>query len=180
MARPIKTPQKKGDALWCNKCKLYKSKSEFNKNPQREKDREGHHAHCKECCSEIARKRRQTLHKNSLDRLLKERLNALKGRCRNNGWVTDITLQYLHELLEKQDGMCAISGVKMSHYIGESRIPTNISVDRIDSKQGYIKSNVQLVCMAVNQMKNDMSIEQLIYFCNQIINNYESNNNRLS
>lgn len=51
------------------------------------------------------------------------------------------------------------------------RVPTNISVDRIDPKQGYIKGNLQLVCMAVNQMKSDLTIEQLKYFCRSILQN---------
>lgn len=34
---------------------------------------------------------------------------------------------------------------------------------------GYIKGNIQLVCMAVNQMKSDLTIEQLKYFCKSIL-----------
>ena len=42
---------------------------------------------------------------------------------------------------------------------------------RIDPSLGYIKGNLQLVCMAVNQMKNDLTIEQLKYFCRSILQN---------
>ena len=53
----------------------------------------------------------------------------------------------------------------------KGRIFTNVSVDRIDSNKGYTKNNVQLVCMAINQMKSDMSIEELLYFCEHIVYN---------
>lgn len=46
-----------------------------------------------------------------------------------------------------------------------------IPYNRIDPSLGYIKGNLQLVCMAVNQMKNDLTIEQLKYFCRSILQN---------
>jgi hypothetical protein len=70
-----------------------------------------------------------------------------------------------------QSGICALSGIPMTFYFDSGRVPTNISVDRIDPKQGYIKGNLQLVCMAVNQMKSDLTIEQLKYFCRSILQN---------
>ena len=35
--------------------------------------------------------------------------------------------------------------------------------------------NVQLVCMACNQMKNDLSIDELYSFCKNIVSVYENN-----
>ncbi|UVY48073.1 MAG: hypothetical protein [Bacteriophage sp.] len=52
----------------------------------------------------------------------------------------------------------------MTYYFDSGRVPTNLSVDRIDSSLGYIKGNIQLVCMAVNQMKSVLTVEQLKYF----------------
>lgn len=80
-----------------------------------------------------------------------------------------IDLQYLHELWDKQKGLCALSGMPMTYYFDSGRVPTNLSVDRIDSSLGYIKGNIQLVCMAVNQMKSDLTVEQLKYFCKSIL-----------
>ena len=57
----------------------------------------------------------------------------------------------------------------MTYYFDSGRVPTNLSVDRIDSSLGYIKGNIQLVCMAVNQMKSDLTVEQLKYFCKSIL-----------
>ena len=81
----------------------------------------------------------------------------------------NIDLQYLHELWNTQKGLCALSGIPMTYYFDSGRVPTNVSVDRINSNLGYIKGNLQLVCMAVNQMKSDLTIEQLKYFCKSIL-----------
>lgn len=32
------------------------------------------------------------------------------------------------------------------------RTPTNVSIDQVNHKEGYVIGNIQLVCMAVNQM----------------------------
>jgi hypothetical protein len=77
----------------------------------------------------------------------------------------------LHELWNKQNGICALSGIPMTYCFDSGRVPTNVSVDRIDSTLGYIRGNTQLVCMAVNQMKSDLTIEQLKYFCKSILEN---------
>lgn len=57
----------------------------------------------------------------------------------------------------------------MTYKIDNGRSHTNVSIDRIDSDKGYTIDNVQLVCMAVNQMKSDLTNEELMYFCNNII-----------
>lgn len=98
-----------------------------------------------------------------------ERFHGLKDRSNRKNMDCDIDLQYLHELWDKQKGLCALSGIPMTYYFDSGRVPTNLSVDRIDSGLGYIKGNIQLVCMAVNQMKSDLTIEQLKYFCKSIL-----------
>lgn len=57
----------------------------------------------------------------------------------------------------------------MTYELNNGRVNTNVSIDRIDSTKGYLKTNVQLVCMVVNQMKSDLSLNELISICKQII-----------
>ena len=45
----------------------------------------------------------------------------------------------------------------------------NHSLDRIDSKKGYVKGNVQWVHKTVNRLKMDLSEEELMYWCNLIV-----------
>lgn len=104
-----------------------------------------------------------------LNGLLYERFHGLKDRSNKKNIDCNVDLQYLHELWDKQKGLCALSGIPMTYYFDSGRVPTNLSVDRIDSSLGYIKGNIQLVCMAVNQMKSDLTVEQLKYFCKSIL-----------
>lgn len=57
----------------------------------------------------------------------------------------------------------------MTHIAGSGRVPTNISIDRIDSSKGYLRDNVQFVCDIVNRMKSDMSLPELLFWCGNIL-----------
>lgn len=125
---------------------------------------------CKECKrNAYLRRKEKNRGSKDLNRLLYERFHGLKDRARKKDIQCNIDLQYLHELWNTQKGLCALSGIPMAYYFDSGRVPTNVSVDRINSNLGYIKGNLQLVCMAVNQMKSDLTIEQLKYFCKSIL-----------
>jgi hypothetical protein len=81
----------------------------------------------------------------------------------------NIDLAYLLELYNKQDGLCALSGVNMTYTAGNGRTNTNISIDRIDSAVGYSRGNVQFVCDLVNRMKQDLPEEDLFMWCRRIL-----------
>ena len=46
-----------------------------------------------------------------------------------------------------------------------SRRGTNISIDRIDSEQGYVPDNIRLVCDRVNKMKSNMTDGDFYFWC---------------
>lgn len=155
--------------LLCYSCKQYKPLDCFDKNIDKwfraEKD-----SRCKECKrNAYLRRKEKNRGSKDLNRLLYERFHGLKDRARKKDIQCNIDLQYLHELQNTQKGLCALSGIPMTYYFDSGRVPTNVSVDRINSNLGYIKGNLQLVCMAVNQMKSDLTIEQLKYFCKSIL-----------
>ena len=89
-------------------------------------------------------------------------------------------LDYLLDLWDKQNGICALSGIKMTYELKKGRTPTNVSIDKIDRTKGYIIGNIQLVCMACNQIKSDMSEELMYYFCKKIVEHYESKNKEIT
>lgn len=161
--------------LYCYKCKKYKPECEFDINRDKSnwfrnfKDRR-----CKQCKKLQTLKRKlQNRGKKDLDRLLLERWHGVIDRSKRKGWECDITLDFLRELWCKQNGLCAISKIPMTYLFNNGRIPTNLSVDRIDSSRRYTKDNIQLVCMAVNQMKSDLDDITFYKFCEAIINNAE-------
>ena len=73
------------------------------------------------------------------------------------------------ELLEKQHGKCALSGVELTCILSKGFVcKTNASIDRIDPKGPYVVGNVQLVCVALNKLRIDMSIDEFINWCKKV------------
>jgi hypothetical protein len=48
------------------------------------------------------------------------------------------------------------------------------SIDRIDSKKGYVKGNVQVISRLSNTMKSNSTIEELITFSQNVLKMYET------
>lgn len=170
----------KDNKLFCLICKEYKLEGEFDINNDKiyRKHRD---SRCKKC-KDLQREKRRICNRGngSLERVLLERFHGAKDRAKKSGLIIDFNTDFLIELWNIQKGKCAISNIDMTYIIFSGRINTNVSIDRRDSSIGYIKNNVQLVCMAINQMKSDLTQEELIYFCKNVINNYESKNNKKS
>jgi hypothetical protein len=72
-------------------------------------------------------------------------------------------------LFYSQNGRCAISGVEMTYTTSQGKVETNISIDKINPELPYIISNIQLVCHRVNILKWDKDINNLLFWCKQII-----------
>ena len=77
------------------------------------------------------------------------------------------TFEHLLDLLEEQDGKCAVTGKEFT--FGGNYLGTNISIDRIDSNEPYSAGNVRLVCAAVNYMKGRMNDNELVDWCLDIV-----------
>lgn len=82
----------------------------------------------------------------------------------------NITIEYLWNLLLRQNKKCALSGIDLS--FSETRKNKDksktVSVDRIDSSKGYIEGNVQWVHKTINIMKNSLRDEEFIEFCKKV------------
>lgn len=169
------------DCYYCNKCKRWRPRSRFNiDRGSLHQNRGGVCSECKDCQRERYYKQRQRLSEDQELALRYKLQQALKGtrrRSKDKNMYTDLTLDYLMYLWEKQKGKCALSGINMTYEFYKGRVNTNVSVDRIDSTKGYTKDNIQLVTMAANQMKNDLQMDEFISLCKSVINNYESTYN---
>lgn len=82
-----------------------------------------------------------------------------------------ITKEDLLTVWKAQNGKCAISGLDMTYELGEGRIYTNVSIDQIMPSKGYTIDNIQLVCMAVNQLKSDLDMDTILILCSAIVDN---------
>lgn len=94
------------------------------------------------------------------------RLRAVKDRSE------ELSLDFLENLYFEQKGLCALSKEPMTYLQigGNKKVPTNISIDRIDSNLGYTEINTQLVCHRVNIMKFDGTLEEMKLWCQKVLN----------
>ena len=154
----------------CPKCEQTLDISKFNKDKS---NSTGLQTYCKECGTQNTKK-----WASSYDGYLKKLFLDIKhnAKKRAKSLEVNITIDDLKELYEAQNGLCALSGIKMTmdtymvkenqHIINKN----NISVDRIDSDKGYDKDNIQLVCAIINRMKSDLPDNDFIDICQKIIN----------
>lgn len=72
-------------------------------------------------------------------------------------------------ILEKQEGVCALSGVELTCLLEKGKkFKTNASLDRIKAGLPYTKDNIQLVCTALNSWRRDTDLEEFIWFCKRV------------
>lgn len=64
----------------------------------------------------------------------------------------------------------------MTYELEKGRTYTNVSIDQISPSIGYTVDNIQLVCMAVNQLKSDLDMDTVLLLCSAILNSNKSNN----
>lgn len=167
--------------LLCHRCLQYLPENDFTPNNTTSKIRKHRRHICKKCSSDRQRMRDLNLPDDrKLAKCLRFRVLGARDRAKKNNITFSITLEYVLKLWDKQHGKCALSGMDMTFELKEGRVPTNVSIDKIDSNGGYTEGNIQLVCMACNQIKSDLSYENMYKFCKKIVETYESKNNIIS
>lgn len=76
-----------------------------------------------------------------------------------------LTTDQLLVLLEKQSYKCALTDREMTCIRGHGRVPTNLSIDRLNPGEPYTIDNVQLVCSDINSWRGDCSLSDFIDTC---------------
>lgn len=80
-----------------------------------------------------------------------------------------LTTQHMLDQLEKQKGLCAISGIPLTCLLEQGKkFKTNASIDRIEAGGEYVPGNIQLVCAALNSWRADTDLKEFIWFCEQV------------
>ena len=154
----IKRTEKK-----CSKCGEIKKIPEFYHSIR---SLDGYDTQCKECNI----KRNQII-LNTLNGTTNNCIMSAKRRAKKKKVENNLTHEFIRELYKQQNGLCVLSKIKMEYESGHEKYhmnPYRISIDRIDSTQGYTQDNVQLVCAKVNTMKNEMEQNEFIELCGQI------------
>ena len=69
----------------------------------------------------------------------------------NRGLTFDLSLYDIKKLLKRK--YCAYTGIELTNN-GQTNCRTQRTIERIDSKKGYVKGNVIAVSFVANQLKN--------------------------
>lgn len=151
----------------CNMCKCNKSEDDFNK-------RNGG-KYLKSICKDCEKIRRAEARSNDIRKYFIDIVRTSKQQAtRRKIKDHEINVDFLIEMYNKQNGLCSVSKIKMTHIAGKGKVITNASIDRIDSSKGYTKENVRLVCLGINLLKMDATEEEFQNFLKQIVLNYTS------
>lgn len=166
-------------SLICNKCKTEKDISCFS-NEKRNVANYGKRYQCKICDSEANRrwrlnlsddgkKKRYANNRKYYEGSIKGRVillfNGIKQRCRKTGLAFNVTSDYISEKLNV--GICEATGIKFRYEKSENGgiTPFSPSIDRINSKEGYVTGNTQVVCSIYNIGKSHHDELDFIAMC---------------
>jgi len=85
---------------------------------------------------------------------INKKLKSYKEQDKVRGFKTNIKVADVTELYKVQNGDCKICGCVMKQtYSGNDR--KQFSVDRVDSRCGHVKGNIQLLCLECNRSKKN-------------------------
>ena len=155
----------------CTKCKQYKDKSLFSKQAN---SKDGLYAFCKECD-----KKRAAEQKSQLIPFVKKMYNKIKNRDAQRKRENRISKegekgrhecqitweQFLDKFMDQYRAIgltCPIKGIQMTHQHGKGKLPSNISVDRLDNDLPYNWENVIFMSLSANRAKNSLRVPDIV------------------
>lgn len=149
----------------CTKCGATKSLSDFYTRKY------GTRNDCKECTkktSKLNKIGKTPLH----ERQIESRLRMLCTKAKLRTKEFSISTSDLIDIWGSQEGRCAYTKLPL---LATANQFNTVSLDRIDSDKGYIVGNIQLVCAAINKMKQEYP-EDLFILLSLLV----TQNNKLS
>lgn len=157
----------------CAKCKTKFSIIEFFKHKQ---TKDGFHSWCKHCCKQGNARSKEKKY-SSFEGRIATFLTSCRKSAEKRKQTCSITANDLKQAWEAQSGICVYTGWAMTT---QANCATTVSVERIDSKQGYTKENTVLVCNAVNRMKSNFSGEFFYSVCQAVVSHIGDGNGELA
>lgn len=103
-------------------------------------------------------------------------LHALKANARKRKLLFELTPAYIWEMYLQQGGRCKMTNIKMvtSFSTGPAHStkythPRGMSVDRVDSRLGYIEGNIRLVTNMYNCCKHTFTDRDVRKFATKMM-----------
>lgn len=168
----------------CKCCGEIKPNHEYSKNKKKGKGR-AYVTQCKKCrvLHSQTEKSKQYRKLTRVKQTKKHRLNIIfhssLGNSKRRGIEHSISIEYLEELWIKQKGLCYYTNKPMLRDLTNTENNNDsVSIDRVDSKKGYIEGNIVLCKWIINRMKNDISHDDFINIVSDINENFKHYVNR--
>lgn len=143
------------DTKKCSRCKTEFPKSEFYASWSGDNTLDGLKGTCKSCT-------RKSVSKSSRGRDWAARLVATALRRHNTYWPGDgefdLTVEFLRERYEAQNGLCFWFGVELHVGIGSGL--QQISLDRADCSRGYTQDNILITSKSANLARGDAPTDE--------------------
>jgi hypothetical protein len=95
-------------------------------------------------------------------------LKTYETGAKARGLCFDITAKDVRELMDIQDGLCALSGQPIRFPLSSKFSTVTASIDRIDNSKGYTKDNIQLVHKKINMLRGKLGVEEFVDLCKMV------------
>ena len=125
---------------------------------------DGYHSWCKICCTE-GNVRSRAKANSTIEGRAKIFLQNARKSAQKRQQLFDLSIADVVACWRDQQGICAYSGRDMTLDAGALN---TVSIERIDSKEGYVPSNTILVCQAINRMKSDFDFDDFYALCKDV------------
>ena len=117
----------------------------------------------------------------NLKPILQHKLCSYKGNAKKSNVPFSLTVEYLCNLYDIQDGKCYYTGeilnVRTSGGLGKKTTlanrPNQMSLDRLEPAKGYIKGNVVWCTYLINTCKNMYTENDFYRICKQVLDHKE-------
>ncbi len=94
--------------------------------------------------------------------------NKIKLQAKERNLSFKISMEYVGDLFESQEGRCALTGKTLTLKKHTTDTSQTASLDRKDSRKGYIRGNLQWVHKDINRLKSDLHETRFIDLCKEV------------
>lgn len=111
---------------------------------------------------QLCRKKQMYLRLNACpESFMGDRFHKVKRRALVEKTEFNLTKEFVIQLYKSQNGLCFYTGETLHLMNGKGRLPTGLSIDRVDNSKGYTVDNVVLCTSRFNTIKSNMSLEEI-------------------
>jgi len=131
----------------------------------------------KKVCKKCSNKKTENCHRGWHRNIRISWYNKFKTNAEIRKIKWNLSIDDVADIMERQNYKCNLTGLDIEFPESGHPQKSPASIDRIDSKKGYIKENIQLVIKDINMMKQGYSLDYFIKLCEFVTENNKIKNN---